>query len=936
MTADPTADGSQTGRTDGGPTTTVTSGSLVLSLNSAVFTDAGSTTTITSGGLTKGNTLTLWGAVRDPYAVNSVQIRDGGTLLGQATFSVEDPYSWGFVTPVLSDGSHSFTVTATDDAGNTATLAAVTATVDATPPRIISASSRVSRSKNNGSFVQITLEMSEKVTVSGAPGLLLNDGGTAIYTGGSGTQTLTFEYVLPPNRGTSDLRVIGDTLPSPSAIQDLAGNAADLSAARADLHGEGGSTITTPSMSTTLTGTQQLELFGPSSANVTFALGATGSLILDDSPQFTGTIAGLNSAAPFNTIDFADIPFGSTTTVDYLASTANTGKLIVSDGTRTASITLLGKYSPASFKIASDGHGGAAVVDPLLNASGSWSGVFSWPLIGIQSLLLPDGKILSYGTDQAGLQGAYKIYDVWDPATNTHDTLPNKTYVDEFCSAAQIIPQTGEVILTGGDARPLGSVNTGIPNTNIFDYRTDTLTQSPSGPMAYARWYPTLITLSTGQQLILGGRDLSGTGVGYPEIFTPGVGWRTLTGAYIAEMATANGWYYPRAWQASDGKVIAVASYGTTVYAIDPSGNGQVSVVGHAPVSLDFGEPAIMFAPDRCLILGSDGSAWIMDISGATPVFTATGSLPPDRIWSNLTVLPDGRVMVSGGSAVDSNDNPSLSVADADNTVAIWDPSTGQWTSTGTNAAVPRLYHSTAILLPNATILSLGGGGLDPNDPTMNHLNGEIYTPGYLFDASGGAAVRPVIQQAPADLSPGQTFTVRVDNPANIRTLAIMPFGSTTHAFNTTARRVELPFSVQADGSLSVTLPANSAVVPPGDWMLFAIGNNDAPSIASTIQIEPYLSLSDTLGTDTGSTPTITSIISSRGITKDNTLALSGTLSVTKGFGAVQVYDGATLLGQATVNAGDWSYTTPALLTASTASPPRPPTMRAPPRPRSR
>ena len=201
-----------------------------------------------------------------------------------------------------------------------------------------------------------------------------------------------------------------------------------------------------------------------------------------------------------------------------------------------------------------------------------------------------------------------------------------------------------------------------------------------------------------------------------------------------------------------------------------------------------------------------------------------------------------------------------MSVTDADNTVAIWDPSTGLWTSTGANAAVPRLYHSTAILLPDATILSLGGGGLDPNEPSMNHLNGEIYTPGYLFDANGAAAVRPVIQQAPLDLSPGQTFTVRVDNPANIRTLALMPFGSTTHAFNTTARRIELPFSVQADGSLSVTLPVNSDVVPPGDWMLFAIGNNGTPSIASTVQINPYLSLSNTLGTDTGSTATITSL----------------------------------------------------------------------------
>ena len=89
--------------------------------------------------------------------------------------------------------------------------------------------------------------------------------------------------------------------------------------------------------------------------------------------------------------------------------------------------------------------------------------------------------------------------------------------VDEFCSAAAIIPATGQVLITGGDARPLGFVNKGIPNSNIFDYTTNNLTPNPSGPMAFARWYPTLITLDTGQLLTLGGIDLKATGSPTPR-----------------------------------------------------------------------------------------------------------------------------------------------------------------------------------------------------------------------------------------------------------------------------------------------------------------------------------------------------------------------------------------------------------------------------------
>src|SRR5262249_43474099 len=75
----------------------------------------------------------------------------------------------------------------------------------------------------------------------------------------------------------------------------------------------------------------------------------------------------------------------------------------------------------------------------------------------------------------------------------------------------------------------------------------------------------------------------------------------------------------------------------------------------------------------------------------------------------------------------------------------------------------------------------------------------------------------------------------------------------------------------------------------------------------------PTETISATINTDTGAATTITS----GGVTKDNTLGLSGTVSDAGGVSSVQIYDGATLLGPATVSSGNWSYTTPALLDGS-------------------
>lgn len=475
-------------------------------------------------------------------------------------------------------------------------------------------------------------------------------------------------------------------------------------------------------------------------------------------------------------------------------------------------------------------------------ADGSWSVPFSWPIIGIHAALTPDGKVLTFGTDQNGQQGGM-YFDVWDPATNSHYTLAHHLHTDLFCSSAIIVPETGEILISGGDARPDGRPNEGVPDVNVFDYRTMTLTESPTGDMEYARWYPTTMTLANGKVMIIGGiaqhYDTKWYGISTPERYTPGEGWKTIDGA--ASEAVANDWFYPRSFLSSNGHVITITSRdgANQVQSMDPSGNGAVEILGNLPFVEDDAHPSIMFATDKVLTLLPDGSAWVMDISGDKPTFEETSSLGATRYWANMTLLADGTVMVSGGSAIRNT------LAGVDNQVAIWHPDTGEWTF-HEDAAIARLYHSTALLLPDATVLSLGGGAPGP----LNNLNGEIYTPPYLYDENGNLAERPAILDAPTELAQRQDFTIEVDDPASITRLTLVKFGSTTHAFNPESRMIELSYTVGPDGKLQVDLPDNANVVTPGYWMLFAFDDHGVPSVASTIHIgtggEAY---SDAVGT---------------------------------------------------------------------------------------
>ena len=245
-----------------------------------------------------------------------------------------------------------------DLAGNTAVLSLSGLTqagpkVDTTAPTVTGISGSLSGNATTGQTEIITVLMSEAVNVSGKPQLVLNDGGVATYTGGSGSNTLEFDYKVGAGQSTDNLTIVGVNLPSSQSVTDLAGNPMKLPNTAVSL----GVSVNN---SVTISASGDYQILGPSSEGVTFAPGASGTLVLTDSQQYTGQISGLTAN---DTLDLADIAFGSNTTVAY-SGTSSQGTLSVSDGAHVAKISLLGNYLASTFVESSDGSGGTLIVDP--------------------------------------------------------------------------------------------------------------------------------------------------------------------------------------------------------------------------------------------------------------------------------------------------------------------------------------------------------------------------------------------------------------------------------------------------------------------------------------------------------------------------------------------------------------------------------------------
>src|SRR4029453_13457497 len=159
----------------------------------------------------------------------------------------------------------------------------------------------------------------------------------------------------------------------------------------------------------------------------------------------------------------------------------------------------------------------------------------------------------------------------------------------------------------------------------------------------------------------------------------------------------------------------------------------------------------------------------------------------------------------------------------------LWDPRSEVWT-TMASMQVPRIYHSTAVLLPDGRVLS-GGSGFQQESGASgtNRLDAEIYSPPYLFRGA-----RPRITSAPPAVGYGQNFTVQTPD-TGITQVSWVGLSSTPQPYNRGQRFSPLSFSA-IPGGLNVTAPANANLAPPGHYMLFIL-KNGVPSVAKIVRI---------------------------------------------------------------------------------------------------
>lgn len=369
----------------------------------------------------------------------------------------------------------------------------------------------------------------------------------------------------------------------------------------------------------------------------------------------------------------------------------------------------------------------------------------------------------------------------------------------------------------------------------------------PVEPMDKARWYPTLVGLDDGKVLAVSGLDDVGMiDPGDNEIYDPKTKkWTDGPKRYFPT--------YPALFLTKGGKLFYPASnagYGPADKGREPGlwdlkTNKFEKIPGLVDLDQTETSASVLLPPaqdQKVMILGGGGvgesdkstrRTAVVDLKEENPSFKTGPELPQGTRYLNSVILPDDSVFTSNGSK-DYRGRGASNILKAQ----FYDPKTNSFQEAA-SPKVGRNYHSEALLLPDGRVVTFGSDPLFDNQENtkLGHFEQrmEVFTPPTLHKAGDN---RPVLGEGPEELAADGRATFRTKSPEKIASARLMRPSAVTHTTDVEQRSIALELT-KGKGEVTVDVPReDTALVPPGWYMLFVTDHGGASSEAKWIHVK--------------------------------------------------------------------------------------------------
>lgn len=345
------------------------------------------------------------------------------------------------------------------------------------------------------------------------------------------------------------------------------------------------------------------------------------------------------------------------------------------------------------------------------------------------------------------------------------------------------------------------------------------------------RWYPTVSPLPDGKVLIVGGGGLNNPiRVKTSEIYN------TATGISTAVDTIAIGNEVSPIIPLLTGKTLMTHR---PPQLFDPATNqwnlAADFVQSNRMSNGDHSDHELVMMPDGNVVaigyknFNSILGTFVEMYNPVTNAWSLKSSIAPIRSRAKAVLLPDKKILVAGGYKEDAANITPVNQWNYMKRADLYNVTTDTWRQAD-DMNYFREYHAIATLVPDGRVIVVGGEGSPGNEPPLSII--EAYSPPYLY-----RGVRPEISNLNnTTFARGNTMSFDVSKTDSVTTVQLMSTAVNTHFMNSSNNRfLELSFT-QVNGAISVILPVDSVMMPPGYYMLFAMVD-DIPSIAKIVKI---------------------------------------------------------------------------------------------------